>query len=319
MYQRAWWSCSYRQPVCHQLRVRRPIAERWEDIRPDRLQTRARYNLHSTIRRLTSSVHSRTSIKNFRLGVVQVRTYCSTKQVSPRDVCARRLHSAVYDVARCLWVCLSHWSCIVTSAPGWVRNIVIFVSVCLSVCSLTCLKRLVESLRRFSVLHVTCGRGSFYLDNSTIRYVLPVLWMQSVTSSHNGTNTDIDHWRIIHRDSPGGAGGEVWCRQLPCWRGRSHRYASNSAAVLSLPGTISDVKPIAGYWSKISSSTYPTCAWWPCWGNPIGILYGGLWRENPTVTRLPCSVNWLMTISSVVKKTIESRYGRTEIRTELLY
>ena len=89
------------------------------------------------------------------------------------------------------------------------RNIVIFVSVCLSVCSLTCLKRLVESLRRFSVLHVTCGRGSFYLDNSTIRYVLPVLWMQSVTSSHNGTNTDIDHWRIIHRDSPGGAGGEV--------------------------------------------------------------------------------------------------------------
>jgi len=34
--------------------------------------------------------------------------------------------------------------------------------------------------------------------------------------SHNGSNTDAGHWRIIHRNSLGGAGGEVCYRRLHC-------------------------------------------------------------------------------------------------------
>jgi len=41
-----------------------------------------------------------------------------------------------------------------------------------------------------------------FSDNSAIRYVIPVVG--DVMFSCNGPNTDTGHWRIIHRDSPGG-------------------------------------------------------------------------------------------------------------------
>jgi len=41
-------------------------------------------------------------------------------------------------------------------------------------------------------------------------------FVDDVTFSHNGANRHTDHWRIIHRDSPGGVGGEVCYRRLMC-------------------------------------------------------------------------------------------------------
>jgi len=41
-------------------------------------------------------------------------------------------------------------------------------------------------------------------------------FVDDVISSHNGADTDAGRWRIIHRDSPGGAGDEVCSRRLAC-------------------------------------------------------------------------------------------------------
>ena len=40
-------------------------------------------------------------------------------------------------------------------------------------------------------------------------------FVDDVTLSHNGINTDTGHWRNIHPDSPGGARSEVCSTQLP--------------------------------------------------------------------------------------------------------
>jgi len=34
-------------------------------------------------------------------------------------------------------------------------------------------------------------------------------FVADVMFSHNGANTDTGHWRIVYRDSPGGAGSEA--------------------------------------------------------------------------------------------------------------
>jgi len=50
-----------------------------------------------------------------------------------------------------------------------------------------------------------------FSDHNAINYVLPVLW--------NGINTDTDNWRIIHRNSPGGAGSKSAVLGLLClWK-----------------------------------------------------------------------------------------------------
>ena len=33
-------------------------------------------------------------------------------------------------------------------------------------------------------------------------------FVDDIMFSHNGANTDTGHWRVIHRDSPGGAGAK---------------------------------------------------------------------------------------------------------------
>jgi len=34
---------------------------------------------------------------------------------------------------------------------------------------------------------------------------------------HSGTNTDTGHWRVVYRNSPGGAEGEAFSHRLPCF------------------------------------------------------------------------------------------------------
>ena len=66
--------------------------------------------------------------------------------------------------------------------------------------------------------------------------------------SHNGANTDTGHRRITHRDSPGGAGGEVCCRRLPCWiTDQSRRRAARRYGRAQVRGYIYDVVPAGGY------------------------------------------------------------------------
>ena len=70
-----------------------------------------------------------------------------------------------------------NYSALGRAAPG--RNIVMSVSVCLSVCLSDLRKKpTCTSFAKFCI-HVTYGRGSCYCDDSAVRYVFPVLWMTS--------------------------------------------------------------------------------------------------------------------------------------------
>jgi len=52
-------------------------------------------------------------------------------------------------------------------------------------------------------------------NGDAIHYVLSS-FVDDAVFSHNGANVGAGHWRIIHRDSLGGADGEVCSRRLPC-------------------------------------------------------------------------------------------------------
>ena len=53
-------------------------------------------------------------------------------------------------------------------------------------------------------------------------------FVDDVMFSHNEANTETGHWRIIHRDLPGGAGDEVCYRRSPRF---TLLYKSYSSAV----------------------------------------------------------------------------------------
>jgi len=95
-----------------------------------------------------------------------------------------------------------------------VRSIAMFESVCLSLC--LCMSARIFQ-KDMSKLHETFGTcyprpwfGPFGCwQCNKLRTCSSV---DHVMSSHNCANTDTGHWRIIHRDLPGGAGGKV-CSQ----------------------------------------------------------------------------------------------------------
>jgi len=73
-------------------------------------------------------------------------------------------------------------------------------------------------------------------DDSAIYYVLSVWSLaDDITFSHNGANRDTDHWRIIHRDSPGGAEGKVLPAIVLCCKlQQSNRKCQTSSPILYL-------------------------------------------------------------------------------------
>jgi len=91
----------------------------------------------------------------------------------------------------------------------------ICVYVCMSVCPLEYLKIIRRNFTKFSV-HVICGRGSVILWRKcntlcTSGFVCGVMFARNgMIEMHTG------HCPIIYRNSPGGAGGEICCRLLPC-------------------------------------------------------------------------------------------------------
>jgi len=99
------------------------------------------------------------------------------------------------------------------------------MSVCLFVCPLAHLIERMSELHKM-FLHVTCGRGSVLLYVMTMQCVMSFrchvhtmgqMQMQAVLRYRRYINhllTYLLTYLLIHRDSPGGAGGKVCCRRL---------------------------------------------------------------------------------------------------------
>jgi len=108
--------------------------------------------------------------------------------------------------------------CFTTLPTGWLQSTAIFICVCLSVhlhiSKTTRTKPHVQLHTIFCMLPVTMAPT--FADNDAICYVIPVLWTTSCFNIMPQIQIQATGELFSMTDSPGGAGGKVSSRQLPC-------------------------------------------------------------------------------------------------------